>query len=97
MHILWILWLLQSISDVCTAGAACVPEVLYTAHHIPGTRSIWAFSTGDPPSTRSITMILEYRNTLSTCSPQSIEPKHALDEVCTESSLHYPQIDIVKY
>ena len=42
-----------SISDVCTAGAACVLGVLYTAHHIPSTRSIWAFSTGDPLSARS--------------------------------------------
>ena len=43
-----------SISHVCSAGAACVLGVLYTAHHIPSTRSIWAFSTAHTPSTRSI-------------------------------------------
>ena len=47
-----------SISDVCTAGDACVLGVLYNAHHV---RSIWAFSTADTPSTRSIT--LGHRNT----------------------------------
>ena len=26
-----------SVSDVCTAGAACVLGVLYTAHHVPST------------------------------------------------------------
>ena len=43
-------------SDVCTAGAACVLGVLYTAHHVPNTRSIWAFSIVDTPSTRSINL-----------------------------------------
>ena len=33
---------------------ATVLGVLYAAHHLPSTRSIWAFSTGDTPSTRSI-------------------------------------------
>ena len=42
-----------SISDVCAAGAACVLGVRYTAHHVPRTRSVWAFSTADTPSTRS--------------------------------------------
>ena len=50
-----------SISDVCTAGAACVLGVLYTAHHVPSTRSIWAFSIGDTPSTRSV--YLRHQNT----------------------------------
>ena len=68
--------LLQSISDVCTAGAACVLGVLYTTHHVPSTRSIWAFSTADTPSIRSINLGHEYRNTLSTSGIQSIEPKH---------------------
>ena len=45
-----------SISDVCTAGAACVLGVLYTAHYVPSTRSIWAFSTTDTPSTRIINL-----------------------------------------
>ena len=35
--------------DVCTAGAACVLGVLYTAYHVPSTRSIWAYSTVDTP------------------------------------------------
>ena len=39
----------ESISDVFTAGAACVLGVLYTAHHVPSTRSIWAYSTVDTP------------------------------------------------
>ena len=43
-----------SISDVCTAGVTCVLGVLYTAHHVPSTRSICDFSTADTPSTRSI-------------------------------------------
>ena len=46
----------ESISDVCTAGAACVLGVLYTAHHVPSTRSTWAFSTADISSTRSINL-----------------------------------------
>ena len=41
-------------SNVCTAGAACVLGVLYTAYHVVSTRSIWAFSTADTPSTRRI-------------------------------------------
>ena len=45
-----------SISDVCTAGAACVLGVLYTAHHVPCTRCIWGFSTADIPSTRSVNL-----------------------------------------
>ena len=52
---------LVSISDICTAGAACVLGVLYTAHHVPSTRSIWAFSIGDTPSTRSV--YLRHQNT----------------------------------
>ena len=45
-----------SISDVLCGGccSACILGVLYTAHHIPSTRSIWVFSTGDTPSTRRI-------------------------------------------
>ena len=43
-------------SDVCTAGAACVLGVLYTAHHVPSTRSIWAVSAADTPSTHSINL-----------------------------------------
>ena len=30
--------------------------VLYTARHVPSTRIIWAFSTADTPSTRSINL-----------------------------------------
>ena len=45
-----------SISDVCTAGTACVLGVLSTAHHVPSTRSIWVFSSADTPSTRSINL-----------------------------------------
>ena len=37
-----------NISDVCTAGG-----IRFTAH-VPSTRSIWAFSTADTASTRSI-------------------------------------------
>ena len=44
----------KGISDACTAGAACVLGVLYTARHVPSTRGIWAFSTADTPSTQSI-------------------------------------------
>ena len=52
-NILWILWSQQSISDVCTADTACVLGDMYTARHTPSARSIWAFSTGDTPCTRS--------------------------------------------
>ena len=45
-----------TISDVCTARAACVLGVVYTVHHVPSTRSIWAFSTADTPSTRSVNL-----------------------------------------
>ena len=45
-----------SISDVCTAGAACVLGVLYTAYHVPSTHSIWALCTADASSTRSINL-----------------------------------------
>ena len=45
-----------NISDVCTARAACVLGVVYTVHHVPSTRSIWAFSTADTPSTRSVNL-----------------------------------------
>ena len=43
------------------------------------------------------TIIVEYRNTLSTSSIQSNEPKHVLHQVCTGSSIYDPQIDTVKY
>ena len=45
-----------SISDVCTAGAACVLGVLYTAYHVPSTHSIWALCTSDASSTCSINL-----------------------------------------
>ena len=87
---------MQSISDVCTADAACVLGVLYTTHHVPSTRSIWAFSTADTPRTRGINVGHEYRNTLSTSSIQKIEPKHVVHQVCTRSSIHFPKRYVVK-
>ena len=82
-----------SVSNVCTAGAACVLGVLYTAHHIPSTRSIWALSTGDTLSTRSINLGLHSTPILSTSSIQSIEPKHTLHQVQgVVSTIHIPGI-----
>ena len=68
-----------SISDVCTARAACVLGVQYTAHHVSSTRSIGAFSIADTPSTRSIN--LEHHDTRVPQYSQyqqypNIEPKH---------------------
>ena len=88
-----------SISDVCTAGAACVLGVLYTAHHVPSTRSIWAFSTGDTSSTRSIN--LGHHNTrVPQYSQYQQYPEYRTETYitsCIGGSIQYPQIDIVKY
>ena len=88
-----------SVSNVCTAGAACVLGVLYTAHHIPSTRSIWAFSTGDSPSIRSINL-----GHHSTGVPQYSQyqqyPEHRTETYITSSMYRewYPlSSDIVKY
>ena len=45
-----------SISDICTAGAACALGDMYTTHHVPSSRCIWAFNAADTPSTRIINL-----------------------------------------
>ena len=85
------------------AGAACVLIVLYTGFYIllimfPALAVFGPSVLLILPVLAALiqyTVILEYRNTLSTSSIQNIEPKHALHQVCTGSSIHYPQIDIV--
>ena len=84
----------KGISDACTAGAACVLGVLYTARHVPSTRGIWAFSTADTPSTQSIHLGRHNSRVPHTSSIQSIETKQTLHQVCTGGSIHYPQIEV---
>ena len=83
----------KGISDACTAGAACVLGVLYTARHVPSTRGIWAFSA-DTPSTQSIHLGRHNSRVPHTSSIQSIETKQTLHQVCTGGSIHYPQIEV---
>ena len=84
----------KGISDACTAGAACVLGVLYTARHVPSTRGIWAFSTADTPSTQSIHLGRHNSRVPHTSSIQSIETKQTLHQVCTGGSIHYPQMEV---
>ena len=75
-------------------GAACVLGVLYAAHHLPSTRSIWTFNTADTPCTRSINLG-HHNSRVPQYSQYQQYPEHRTETYipsCTGSSVYYPQI-----